>query len=139
MKATEQYVVWLHKGHQFVVRPHAWMAARLFIGITFLAMVLSDKYLLIKLPGTASQNPERYAGRNIASRIVPRCPVPWKPQSVGFQTSEEWRSLKNSISTIMVRNFMQVFIFNTNKKDFGNFSQEKLKLVPTVQAQTPQP
>ena len=35
MKATEQYVVWLHKGHQFVVRLHAWMAARLFIGITF--------------------------------------------------------------------------------------------------------
>ena len=79
MKATEQYVVWLHKGHQFVVRPHAWMAARLFIGITFLAMVLSDKYLLIKLAGTASQNPGRDAGRNIASWIVPGRPVPWKP------------------------------------------------------------
>ena len=61
MKATEQYVVWLHKGHQFVVRLHARMAARLFIGITFLAMVLSDKYLLIKLAGTASQNPGRDA------------------------------------------------------------------------------
>ena len=77
MKATEQYVVWLHKGHQFVVRPHAWMAARLFIGITFLAMVLW--YLLIKLAGTASQNPGRDLGRNIASRIVPGRPVPWKP------------------------------------------------------------
>ena len=79
MKATEQYVVWLHKGHQFVVRPHAWMAARLFIGITFLAMVLSDKYLLIKLAGTASQNPGWDAGQNIAFRIVPGRPVPWKP------------------------------------------------------------